>query len=83
MNFLNTLTNDCSYIFPRLNIKIKKNLLIPKSGRTKESRRALIEKINMSYKSYFFFSTISFLCYPIEAGVTIEYDYCCPSAGIT
>ena len=55
MNFLNTLTNDCSYIFPRLNIKIKKNLLIPKSGRTKESRRTLIEKINTSYKSCFFF----------------------------
>ena len=63
-------------------IKIKKNLLISKSGRTKE--RALIEKINMSYKSFFFFLYYFFsLLYPIETGVTIEYDYCCPSAGIT
>ena len=47
MNFLNSLTNDCSYIFPRLS-RLRKNLLIPKSG-----RRRADDILSRTRKSYF------------------------------
>lgn len=53
MNFLNTLTNDCSYIFPRLSrlreifdFQVRENQI--------EQTSFNWEEINMSYKSYFF-----------------------------